>query len=200
MNISTAADVRQHILDIAKPIILVKGFSAVGLNEILLAAGVPKGSFYYYFGSKEAFGEALLEAYFTDYLQHLDRLLVHQPGTGAQRLLSYWTDWQAMQEGHDPDNKCLAVKLGAEVCDLSESMRAVLERGTSQIIAQLAACIAEGVADGSLVGIADAHGAAASLYQLWLGATLLGKIRRDGQPFAVAMAATRLILNFAQQD
>ncbi|MCB1967757.1 MAG: TetR/AcrR family transcriptional regulator, partial [Candidatus Accumulibacter sp.] len=41
------ADVRQHILDTAKPIILGKGFSAVGLNELLSAADVPKGSFYH---------------------------------------------------------------------------------------------------------------------------------------------------------
>lgn len=197
MNISTATDVRQHILDTAKPILLGKGFSAVGLNQILKAAGVPKGSFYYYFGSKEAFGEALLEGYFADYLQHLDHLLVHQSGTGAQRLLSYWSHWQAMQEGDDPEHKCLAVKLGAEVCDLSESMRAVLARGTTAIVARLATCLKEGLADGSLVGIADAHNTAATLYQLWLGATLLGKIRRDGQPFAAAMTATRQLLNLA---
>lgn len=54
MNASSGAEVRQHILNIAKPIMLRKGFSAVGLNEILAAAGIPKGSFYHYFGSKEA--------------------------------------------------------------------------------------------------------------------------------------------------
>jgi len=46
-------DIRQHILDTAKPIILGKGFSAVGLNELLNSADVPKGSFYHYFKSKE---------------------------------------------------------------------------------------------------------------------------------------------------
>jgi len=198
MNASNAAEVRQHILDTAKPIMLGKGFSAVGLNQILLAARIPKGSFYHYFGSKEAFGEALLEAYFVDYLDHLDHLLVRQPGTGAQRLMSYWSNWQAMQEGNDPEGKCLAVKLGAEVSDLSESMRAVLRRGTTQIVARLAACIEEGQADRSLTGIADAHGTAATLYQLWLGATLLEKIQRDGQPLKVAMATTRQLLSLSE--
>jgi TetR/AcrR family transcriptional repressor of nem operon len=58
------ADTRQHILDTGNRIIAAKGFSAVGLNEILQAAEVPKGSFYHYFKSKEQFGEALLEAFF----------------------------------------------------------------------------------------------------------------------------------------
>ena len=51
------SDVRQNILQAARPIIGAKGFSAVGLTEILAAAKVPKGSFYYYFTSKEAFGK-----------------------------------------------------------------------------------------------------------------------------------------------
>ncbi|MFX5521805.1 TetR/AcrR family transcriptional regulator, partial [Acinetobacter baumannii] len=87
----------------------------VGLNEILQAAGVPKGSFYHYFGSKEAFGEALLESYFADYLTHLEQMLVRGQGDHGQRLLRYWTEWQNAQDADDPEGKCLAVKLGAEV-------------------------------------------------------------------------------------
>ena len=44
---------RQHILETGQRIIVGKGFASVGLNEILTTAGVPKGSFYHYFASKE---------------------------------------------------------------------------------------------------------------------------------------------------
>ncbi|MBN3787896.1 TetR/AcrR family transcriptional regulator [Burkholderia sp. Ac-20353] len=200
MNASSGAEVRQHILNIAKPIMLHKGFSAVGLNEILAAAGIPKGSFYHYFGSKEAFGEALLEAYFDGYLEHLDNLLVRQPGTGAARLMSYWGNWLHTQCNDDPEGKCLAVKLGAEVSDLSEAMRAVLRRGTSQIIDRLAAGIEAGLADGSLHGIDDPQHTASMLYELWLGATLLEKIHRNRRPLETAMAATLRMLNLPQPE
>ncbi|KVQ26589.1 TetR/AcrR family transcriptional regulator [Burkholderia cepacia] len=195
MNASSGAEVRQHILNIAKPIMLHKGFSAVGLNEILAAAGIPKGSFYHYFGSKEAFGEALLEAYFDSYHAHLDNLLKHQAGTGAERLMTYWRNWLHTQCADDPQGKCLAVKLGAEVSDLSEAMRAVLRQGTSQIIERLAAGIEAGLADGSLSGIADPSHTAAILYEMWLGATLLEKIHRDRKPLERAMVETRRMLN-----
>jgi TetR/AcrR family transcriptional repressor of nem operon len=69
-------DVRQSILDTAHTIVSAKGFSGVGLNEILVAARVPKGSFYHYFGSKEAFGEALLADYFEAYLADIDATLI----------------------------------------------------------------------------------------------------------------------------
>ncbi|WP_175713252.1 TetR/AcrR family transcriptional regulator [Burkholderia ambifaria] len=197
MNASSGAEVRHHILNTAKPIMLQKGFSAVGLNEILAAAGIPKGSFYHYFGSKEAFGEALLESYFEGYLAYLDNLFKHQAGTGAQRLMTYWNNWLQMQCADDPEGKCLAVKLGAEVSDLSEPMRAVLRRGTSQIIERLAGGIEAGLADGSLSGVDDPAHTAAILYELWLGATLLEKIHRNRQPLERAMLETRRMLNLA---
>ncbi|KAK0338617.1 hypothetical protein LTR94_037899, partial [Friedmanniomyces endolithicus] len=67
-----------------------KGFSAVGLNEILATAGVPKGSFYHYFGSKDAFGEALLAKYFEDYLADMDRMFQQADKTMAERLVAYF--------------------------------------------------------------------------------------------------------------
>jgi TetR/AcrR family transcriptional repressor of nem operon len=193
-----AADVRQGILDTGRRIMAAKGFSAVGLNEILTGAGVPKGSFYHYFGSKEAFGEALLEDYFDDYLAALDETL-RQPGlTMAQRLMDYWREWQETQSFLDCQGKCLAVKLAAEVADLSEAMRSALKRGTSGIIDRLGLAIAAGVAEGSLTIDDDPAQVAQSLYQLWLGASVMAKIVRSTQPFEAAMMTTRQILRLPQ--
>src|SRR5690606_25283697 len=56
MNLSAKAQAtRQHILDTGYRLVLQKGFAALGLQEILKACAVPKGSFYHYFSSKEAF-------------------------------------------------------------------------------------------------------------------------------------------------
>lgn len=183
--------VRQYILDTAKPIILGKGFSAVGLNEVLSAADVPKGSFYHYFKSKEMFGEALLDSYFDDYLIELDALLSHPNHTAAERLMAYWQQWQESQIGECVDGRCLVVKLGGEVSDLSEPMRIALHRGTDRVIDRLARCIGEGIADGSLGSHLDAKPTAQTLYETWLGATLLSKFRHDRSSLDGAMAATR---------
>ena len=172
-----------------------KGFSGVGLNEILVTAGVPKGSFYHYFGSKEAFGEALLTAYFADYLADLDESL-RQPGlTMAQRLLAYFQAWQQNQSFFECQGKCLAVKLAAEVADLSEPMRSVLILGTSGIIQRLTKAIESGVAEGSLSIDGEPVCVAQSLYQLWLGASVMVKIVRNTQPFETATTMTHQILH-----
>ncbi|WP_017875841.1 MULTISPECIES: TetR/AcrR family transcriptional regulator [unclassified Janthinobacterium] len=183
-------DVRQHILDTGIAIISGKGFAAVGLNEILSSANVPKGSFYHYFKSKEAFGEALLDSYVAGYLTQLDQALRPDGSPAAQRLMAYWAGWLDTQDTACAEGKCLVVKLAGEVSDMSEAMRMALLRGTTMICRRLAACIVDGVADGSLRGPFDADRTALTLYQMWLGASLLTKLRRDRSALETAMVAT----------
>ncbi|EGH96522.1 TetR family transcriptional regulator [Pseudomonas syringae pv. tomato] len=186
-------DMRQHIIDVARSLMTNKGYTAVGLAEVLSTAGVPKGSFYYYFKSKEEFGQALLEEYFSEYLGRVDALMA-RPGTGAERLLAYFMYWSETQGTDLPEGKCLVVKLGAEVCDLSEDMRCVLEVGTAKIIQRISACVEMGVSDGSIHPEGDHQGFAESLYQLWLGASLLVKVNKSTESFDKALNMTKRLL------
>ncbi|EGH70057.1 regulatory protein, TetR [Pseudomonas syringae pv. aceris str. M302273] len=184
---------RQHIIDVARSLMTNKGYTAVGLAEVLSTAGVPKGSFYYYFKSKEEFGQALLEEYFSEYLGRVDALMA-RPGSGAERLLAYFNYWIETQGTDFPEGKCLVVKLGAEVCDLSEDMRGVLEVGTAKIIKRITACVDMGVADDSIHPEGDHEGFAESLYQLWLGASLLAKVNKSTESFEKALTMTKRLL------
>ncbi|KPZ11914.1 Transcriptional regulator, TetR family protein [Pseudomonas syringae pv. viburni] len=186
-------NMRQHIIDVARSLMTNKGYTAVGLAEVLSTAGVPKGSFYYYFKSKEEFGQALLEEYFSEYLGRVDALMA-RPGTGAERLLAYFRYWSETQGTDLPEGKCLVVKLGAEVCDLSEDMRCVLEVGTAKIIQRISACVEMGVSDGSIHPEGDHQGFAESLYQLWLGASLLVKVNKSTESFDKALNMTKRLL------
>ena len=193
---------KHHILDCGERLIAHKGFVSVGLAEILSVAGVPKGSFYHYFGSKERFGEALLTRYLATYLDRLDHLL-HADGTSARtRLMRYWSYWNTSQcSTSAPDcsaqgsgSKCLIVKLSAEVADISEAMRLTLRDGTEQVVQRLAQCLEEARADGSVPSTLIAQDTALTLYELWLGASLLAKLRRDGSAFDHALRSTELLL------
>jgi len=190
-----SSETRANILAAGQRLMAAKGFSAVGLNEVLTDIGVPKGSFYHYFASKEAFGEAMLDSYFDDYLAEIDATLRKPGQTMAQRLMTYWKNWQDTQSFLDCQGKCLAVKLGAEVADLSEPMRLALKQGTAGITSRLARAIETGVAEGSLSIEGEPAQVAESLYQLWLGASVMVKIVRNRKPFEAAMATTRLILH-----
>jgi TetR/AcrR family transcriptional repressor of nem operon len=187
-------DTRQRILDAASRIMATGGFSGVGINEVLAAAGVSKGSFYHYFGSKDAFGEALIDAYFDRSLADLERILRSVDLSMGHRLMDYWNHWSDIQMGPDPYEKCLAVKLGAEVSDLSEAMRLALSRGTEKIIERIAAAIIDGISDGSIVSAEEPKMVARTLYQMWLGASVMAKITHGRTPFEDATAASLRLL------
>ncbi|GAA5176374.1 TetR/AcrR family transcriptional regulator [Niveibacterium umoris] len=188
-------DTRAHILDTAEGLILGKGFSAVGLGPILAAAGVPKGSFYHWFPSKEAFGVALLERYFANYLEQLDQQFGATNGTGRARVLGYFAEWMDRhRDGGACAQQCLAVKLAAEVADLSEPMRRALETGTQRITARIAAALESARLDGSLPGGLEPASLAVTLYALWIGASVLAKAQHSAQPFEAAWHHTLHLL------
>ncbi|MCG2579011.1 TetR/AcrR family transcriptional regulator [Dechloromonas sp. XY25] len=187
-------DTRQHILETGHRIIAGKGFASVGLNEILTTAGVPKGSFYHYFESKEQYGQALLQEYFDNYLADLDQLFGAEAASGHERLMRYWQRWLGKQLEACAEQKCLVVKLAGEVADLSDAMRITLRDGTDQIVRRIARVIEAGIADGSVPPL-DPQMSAQTLYQMWLGASLLGKLHRDTAALETAMVFTRKLLS-----
>jgi len=192
--ISEQQSVRQHILATGRAIIMGKGYSGVGLNEILSAAGVPKGSFYHYFKSKELFGKAMLEDYVDAYLAELDAMLAADGSSGLVRLMRYWDSWLVLADDACAGSKCLVVKLSGEVADMSEAMREVLLQGTNRIVQRIADCIADGLADGSVRAGVSAQQTALALYEMWLGAALLTKLRREPSALHNAILATRAML------
>ncbi|WP_313667246.1 TetR/AcrR family transcriptional regulator [Atlantibacter sp.] len=195
MNKIAEHDTREHILATGEQLCLHRGFVGMGLSELLKTAEVPKGSFYHYFRSKEAFGVAMLERYYTAYHQRLTQHF-SAPGTSArEKLLAHYQ--QTLQQfcQHDRINGCLTVKLSAEVCDLSEDMRVALDRGAAKIITLLAESLAQGVKEGSLRLTDDAVSTANVLYALWLGASLQAKITRSALPLESALAHVKALLS-----
>lgn len=193
-SVSDRSDTRQHLLDCGQQLVAAKGFVGVGLAEILATAGVPKGSFYHYFASKEAFGVALLEHYQACYQTRLGALDARPGLSGAERLLTYFERWIESQRGDDAAQYCLIVKLSAEMADLSEAMRERMLSASDAILQQLARYIRAGQADGSIRNSQAAAELALWLYEAWLGASLLSKLRRDASAFSSAMANTRALL------
>ncbi|WP_105214547.1 TetR/AcrR family transcriptional regulator [Pseudoalteromonas sp. T1lg22] len=192
MNAKTN-DTRQHILKVGYELIVSKGFTSVGLSELLKTANVPKGSFYHYFKSKEHFGEALIQDYFSQYLEAITGLLENPALSGYQALIQYFELWLAQDKGSCNANKCLIVKLGAEVSDLSEPMRVALKNGADRIVDTIAKCIERGMVDGSIKAI-DAKQSAQQIYFLWIGASLLNKLYQDQAGLKQCLENTKQLL------
>lgn len=190
-----ALDTKAHLLAVATQLIAQKGFTAVGIKQILDTAGVPKGSFYHYFASKEAFGEAIIAGYFTRYQQRLATLTAAEDNAQT-RIYRYFQSWYDTQQNGCDDEKCLVVKLSAEVADISEPMREALNGGYQCIIAWLAQQIKVGWAEGSIPneGPLSAESLAKRWYFAWLGASLVAKISHTNTPLAEVWQMTTVQL------
>lgn len=194
MSAKRHEDTREHLLAAGETAMLGKGFSAVGLNEILGEAGVPKGSFYHYFGSKEAFGVALLERLFESYATLLHKLEQDAALSGRARIEAFFGGWLPNAAHGDTAQRCLVVKLAGEVSDLSDAMRSTLDAGMENIVADLQIIVAGGQADGSIANTLPAPQLARALYQLWFGAAVSNKVKRDPAVYAAAQLATQWLL------
>ena len=179
------SNTKEHLLTTGYKLIAQKGFTAVGIKQILDTAGVPKGSFYHYFASKEAFGEAIISHYFIQYKQRLD-IIGSQNVSAQQKLYDYFQNWYDTQQNNCDHEKCLVVKLSAEVADMSEPMRKVLHAGYLQTITWLATQIKAGWEDNSVPRLDNvaAESMAKRWYFAWLGASLVAKISQTDTPLA----------------
>ena len=146
---------------------------------------MPKGSFYHYFASKEAFGESIISHYFVNYKNRLEAI-GGQDVSAQQKLYNYFQNWYDTQQNGCDHEKCLVVKLSAEVADMSETMREALNAGYQQTVTWLATQIKAGWVDGSVPqpdNIA-AESMAKRWYFAWLGASLIAKTSQTNTPLA----------------
>ncbi|WP_295510930.1 TetR/AcrR family transcriptional regulator [uncultured Sulfitobacter sp.] len=187
-------DTRSQILTTGRRLTAAQGYTGVGLSALLKESGVPKGSFYHYFASKEAYGCALLNEFVTEYGIRLQVSLAHPDMDARSRIFTYFERWRTKQLSANPEDRCLVVKLSAEVADLSEDMSSILQKGVSDIIARLALTLEQGAEDGTIVPLENPKASAEMLYHMWLGASLVASLSHSDAPFNSAIDATRALV------
>jgi len=171
-------EVRKRLLAAGLDLIHLRGFAASGVKDITDAAGVPKGSFYAYFPSKEAFAAAVLDAYWVDIETRLVPILGGD-GSMQERITRFF---HALANEHEAGNfllGCLIGNLSLELSSSSEPIRAQL----INILERWGNALAECLRSGDLREGLDADDVASRLIEAWEGAALRGKMIRSGIPY-----------------
>jgi TetR/AcrR family transcriptional repressor of nem operon len=84
---------KERILIKGAEIIHRKGFNNTGIQEILKAAGVPKGSFYFYFKSKEDFGLHLIDFFGNIFFSRSDKYLNDRSRSSLENLRHFFDEF-----------------------------------------------------------------------------------------------------------
>ncbi len=164
-----ACDTKTRSLEAAEPIMIAKGFHALGIAEVLEAAKVPKGSFYHHFESKEAFGVALVAHYAGEHNAFMREFFAKRDLKSSDRILAWFGMGlsRAVERAYGP--LCLICKLSAEVSTFGEPMRAALAQEADVGRQVLAKAIAEGQASGDITRRYAPDELAALLLSAWIG-------------------------------
>jgi TetR/AcrR family transcriptional repressor of nem operon len=187
---SAPDDTKKRLLDEGVAMMLARGYNGAGLAEVLKAAKVPKGSFYYYFASKEAFGAQAVEHYLAPFLRRLGERLGEPGLTGLEALTAYFRDLVADLEASDFRGGCLLGNLMGEIGDASPTARDALKRAVDRYRDLLAEGLARAQAEGVVRRDRDARAMADLLFDGWQGAMLRMKIERSAAPLNAFIEAT----------
>ncbi len=173
------SDTREALLRTGVEILTEKGFSATGIDEILRRVGVPKGSFYHYFDSKEAFGSELIDRYAAYFAHKLDRFLLDDSRSPLERIDGFIANARQGMARHRYERGCLVGNLGQEMGALPEAFRARLMQVFTDWQARFEACLLAARAAGEIPADADCARLAACFWIGWEGAVLRAKLERD---------------------
>ncbi len=173
---------REKILEAGAQAIADKSFNSCGLAEILQRAGVPKGSFYHYFASKEDFGVALIERASEEYVEWIRPIVGDRRRSPLERLRAVFELSREECLANGAARQCLIPRLALETGQLSEPVHAAVKCAYDQWSAILARVIREAQAAGEIARSQDPDRLANVLVMMWEGATIRMQIDRSLQP------------------
>jgi len=176
-------DTREMLLRAGVEVLTEKGFCATGIEEILRGAGIPKGSFYHYFDSKEAFGAELIDRYGTYFSHKLQRHFCNELLSPLERLRAFVADAQSGMARYGYTRGCLIGNLGQEMGALPAAYGGRLSAVFSDWQERVAHCLLAAQAAGEISPSLDCEQYAAFFWIGWEGAVLRAKLER--QPVAL---------------
>jgi len=182
---SAKIDTREALLDAGISIMLEKGYTNAGISEILQAVGVPKGSFYHYFESKEDFAIAIIARTGDVYAQRMSRIFGNSSLKPIDRLRKYFSEARADMVTKECRKGCLIGNLSQEMADQSESLRDALRTVLQNGRIVLTACIVEAQKNGEILNDRPAADLAQFIQSAWTGAMLLSKTQKSPESLDV---------------
>ncbi|WP_411282164.1 TetR family transcriptional regulator C-terminal domain-containing protein [Gemmatimonas sp.] len=173
---------KQRLILAGLGLMLARGYNAVGVQDVLSATGVPKGSFYHHFASKEDFALHVIDGYQANVHALLHATLTNRKRAPLDRIRDFFDGVRAAYaaEGY---LGCFLGALGQELSGASEVFRHKIEGCLAQISGGIGCCLDEARTTGDIAASTDTTGMADLLVNAWEGAALRSRLARNSHPF-----------------
>jgi TetR/AcrR family transcriptional repressor of nem operon len=175
-------DTRKDLVWCGTELLTERGFQITGIEEVLKRVGVPKGSFYHYFKSKDEFGHAVIHNYEQYYARKMDRIFGNLDRSPLQRLRDFVLNAKNGMVKFDFKRGCLIGNLGQELAALDTQFRERLESVLLSWEQRVSDCLKEAIAVGELAPGQDTEALSRFFWVGWEGAILRAKLMRSLKP------------------
>ncbi len=163
-------------------LMLGRGYHHTGIHDVLVAAGVPKGSFYHHFKNKEDFGLQVVDRYAEEGYAEIDRVLGDKQQPPLLRLQRLFEGFRADYERRFCRDGCLLGNLGQEMADINDIFRDRISTHFDRWTARIALCLDEAEVSGDLSADVDSTTLAGTVLDAYEGALLRMKVVKNTAP------------------
>jgi len=176
---------REEIVRKGAGLIHAQGFNATGIQQVLDAAGVPKGSFYFYFKSKEDFGLAVID-YFREFIRTMaDKYLLDGKAPSLEKLSRFFDAHSALFTKMDLCRGCPIGNLMQEMSDLNATFRKKIGEVYSEMQKGIEQLLDEALAGGEISADTDPSQTAQFIINAWEGAIMHAKLLKNTAPLLI---------------
>ncbi len=184
-----------YLLEKGMELLWSKGYNATSVNDIVLAAGVPKGSFYFYFDSKEDFAVRAIDKYFSEVVTPAFDILDDRNTRPKERLLAFYEyRVKVLKEEMDCKMGCLASNLGNEMAEHSEVIRKKIAEKEHGVYHKIIDVIREAQSAGEISSSINATDLATFMEDAGKGAMITMKEQNSAYPIDNVLNMIRKVL------
>ncbi|WP_298473246.1 TetR/AcrR family transcriptional regulator [uncultured Maribacter sp.] len=183
------------ILNIGMEVIWSKGYNATSVNDIVKAAGIPKGSFYFYFDSKEDFVLKSLDKYFESHFYPAIEVLQDKNFSPRERLLNFYEfRAKALKEELNCKKGCLCCNMANEMAEHNEEIRKSVASKSNLIKSHIVKVMVEAQEEGEISKTVDVEKLTGFIEDSGKGAMITMKEMNSAEPIENMLDIIRTLL------
>lgn len=176
---------REKLLQAGQEAMHQSGFVGTGVLDVTSAAGVPKGSFYNHFPTKEEFGAEVADRYFSEHTANALRVLADSTLRPIERLQRYFDDLSHMFSRLEFQRSCMLGNFALEMPERSPLVRDRLAVHFATWTKALAVCIRHGQDAGEIRSDLEADELAEFMLNSWEGALVRMRVDKNARSMDV---------------
>ncbi|WP_103070952.1 TetR/AcrR family transcriptional regulator [Aquimarina sediminis] len=181
-----------YLLEKGMEIMWSKGYNGTSVNDIVKAAEVPKGSFYFYFDSKEDFAIKALNKYFMMQITPALEILHDKSLPAKQRLLNFYEyRIDIIKKELECKKGCMGCNLSNEMAEHNDNIREAILEKNNRIKSEIIAVALEAQKNGSINALINVENMVDFIEDAGKGAMTTMKETQSSYPMDNVMDMTR---------